>query len=170
MSDDRVLLAEFVGAHGVRGLVKVRTFTERPEAIVAYGPLVDDNGQEIGLEVRGRYKAGLLAAVAGVGDRDGAQQLQGTRLYVPRAALPPLQEPEEEFYHADLMGLSAVLVGGDLLGKIVSVQDFGAGTSLEVRLRDGAKTVLVPFTRDFVPEVDLEQGVVLIDPPPGLLD
>lgn len=170
MTDDRVLLAEIVGVHGVRGLVKVKTFTEQPEAVVEYGPLRDKDGREIGLEIRGRHKAGLLAAIEGVADRDAARRLQGTRLFVPRAALPPLDGQEDEFYYADLVGLSVRLGEGEDVGEVASVQDFGAGDALEVRLRDSAETVIVPFTREMVPEVDMQEGFVVIDPPPGLLD
>lgn len=170
MTDDRVLLAEIVGVHGVRGLVKVKTYTERPETVVEYGPLTDGEGREIGLEIRGRHKAGLLAAVAGIDDRDAARRLHGTQLFVPRAALPALDGQEDEFYYADLVGLAVRLESGDVIGEVASVQDFGAGDALEVRLRDSAETVIVPFTRELVPEVDLDEGFLVIDPPQGLLD
>lgn len=170
MTDDRVLLAEIVGVHGVRGLVKLKTYTGQPEAVVEYGPLTDGDGREIGLEIRGRHKAGLLAAVRGIGDRDAARRLQGTRLFVPRAALPPLDGQEDEFYYADLVGLAVRLGDGDVVGEVASVQDFGAGDALEVRLRDSADTVIVPFTREVVPEVDVRKGYLVIDPPQGLLD
>lgn len=170
MSDERVLLAEIVGAHGVRGLVKVKTYTEQPETIVEYGPLSDRDGRKIALQIRGRHKAGLLAALPGVDDRDAAQRLHGTQLFVPRAALPPLDGREDEFYYADLVGLAVRTDGGDTLGEVASVQDFGAGDALEVRLRDSADTVIVPFTRAVVPKVDLEEGYLVIDPPAGLLD
>ena len=114
--------------------------------------------------------AGLLAAVPGINDRDAARGLHGTRLFVPRAALPPLEEPEEEFYQADLVGLSVRLPDGEAIGEIASVQDFGAGDTLEVRLKDGDATVMVPFTREFVPQIDLGERFLQIDPPPGLLD
>lgn len=170
MTDDRVLLAEIVGVHGVRGLVKLKTYTERPEAVIDYGPLSDGDGLEIGLEIRGRHKAGLLAAVTGVSDRDAARRLQGTPLYVPRAALPPLDGREDEFYYADLVGLAVRVSGGAVVGEVASVQNFGGGEAIEVRLCDGADTVMVPFTRDLVPEIDLQEGYLVIDPPQGLLD
>ena len=112
----------------------------------------------------------LLAAVRGIGDRDAARRLQGTQLFVPRAALPPLDGQEDEFYYADLVGLAVRLRAGDVVGEVASVQDFGAGDALEVRLRDGADTVIVPFTREVVPEVDVREGYLVIDPPQGLLD
>lgn len=170
VADDRVLLAEIVGVHGVRGLVKVKTYTELPEAIVEYGPLSDHDGREIALEIRGRHKAGLLAALPGVADRDAARALRGTQLFVPRAALPPLDGRGDEFYHADLVGLAVRLDDGEVVGEVASVQDFGAGDTLEVRLRDSADTVIVPFTRAVVPKIGLEEGYLVIDPPPGLLD
>ncbi|HZD26674.1 MAG TPA: ribosome maturation factor RimM [Alphaproteobacteria bacterium] len=167
---ERLLLGEIVAPHGVRGLVRVRSYTEAPGAIADYGPLQDEAGAELRLRVVGPAKAGVLAVVEGVGDRDGAEALRGTKLYVERAALPPAEEEEDEYYQADLIGLAVRRADGDALGIVRSVQNFGAGDLLEVVLTDGRRTVLLPFTREVVPQIDLEAGVVTVAPPPGLID
>lgn len=162
------MLGAIAGAHGVRGLVRVKTFTAEPDAIAAYGPLEDERGERrFSLEPVGAAKGVLIARIAGITDRDAAEKLKGVRLYLRRAALP---EPgEEEYYHADLLGLVAVLKSGAELGRVRAVNDFGAGDSLEVERPDG-KVVVVPFTRAVVPVVDIPGGRLVIDPPDGLLD
>jgi 16S rRNA processing protein RimM len=166
--DDRVLLGEIVAAHGIRGLVKVRAFTDDPEQLTGYGPLFDADGRELKLQLRGPTKGGVLAAVDGVGDRNKAEALRGTRLYVDRTALPVADA--DEFYHADLVGMQARLADGSVLGQIKAVQNFGAGDLLEVDLADRPGSVLVPFTSELVPVVDLDEGYVIVEPIPGLLD
>jgi len=165
----RILLGEIVAVHGIRGLVKVRTFTETPEDITAYGGLTDQAGRPVELSLRGRTKGGVLAAVAGVHDRNGAEALRGTGLYVDRAALPPV-EADDEYYQADLIGLEARLEDGRRLGEVRAVQDFGAGTMLEIELAEEGRSVLLPFTREAVPELALDQGFLIVVPDPGLLD
>lgn len=164
----RVLMGVITGAHGVRGLVRVKSFAASPEGIAAYGPLEDERGERrFKLELAGAVKGVLLARIVGVTDRDAAERLKGTRLYLPRAALP---EPgEEEYYHADLLGLAVVLRDGTPLGSVRAVHEYGAGDSLEVVRSDG-ETVIVPFTSTVVPEVDLARGRLVVDPPAGLLD
>jgi 16S rRNA processing protein RimM len=165
---ERVLMGVIVGAHGVRGVLRVRSFAALPENVAAYGPLEDEAGtRRFTLRVVGQVRGAVLAAVDGVGDRDAAERLRGVKLYVARAALPPTAE--EEFYEADLIGLRAELVDGSTLGPVVAVRDYGAGTSLEVERKPGG-TVLVPFTKRVVPVVDLAGGRLVIDPPDGLLD
>jgi 16S rRNA processing protein RimM len=168
--DQRVLLGEIVAAHGIKGLVKVRTFTERPEAIAEYGPLRDASGRTVALQVRGPTKGGLLAEVEGVTDRNAAEALKGTELFVDRSALPPADEEGGEFYHADLVGLEARSETGERLGEVVAVQDFGAGGMLEVRLDGRRDTALVPFAEAYVPQVDPEGGYLVIAAVPGLFD
>jgi len=163
-----VLLGVIAAPHGVRGLVKVKSFTAEPAAIGAYGPLENEGGdRRFALEPVGAAKGMLIARLAGVADRDAAEKLKGVRLYVPRAALP---EPgAEEYYHADLLGLVAVLRDGTPLGRVVAVNDFGAGDHLEIARQDEG-SVMVPFTRAVVPVVDLAAGRLVIDPPAGLFD
>jgi 16S rRNA processing protein RimM len=156
------------GAHGVRGLLRVKSFAAAPEAIAAYGPLEDETGQRrFELKLAGTAKGVLIARLEGVADRDAAERLKGTRLFLARAALP---EPgEEEYYHADLIGLAAVLRDGTAFGRVRAVHDFGAGDSLEIE-RTAGGMVMVPFTGEVVPVVDITAGRVVVDPPAGLLD
>jgi len=160
-----------VGApHGVRGAVRIKSFTDEPEAIARYGALEDESGaKRFIVHVIGNVKGDgmVIATLSGVADRDQAEALRGLRLYAPRAALPPTAE--DEFYHADLVGLTAVLDGGEQLGKVVAVHDFGAGDMLEIARAKG-QPVLLPFTRAAVPVVDIVAGHVVVDPPAGLLD
>lgn len=166
--DSRVCIGRIAGAHGVRGWVRITSYTEQPENVGAYGPVSDETGERMfALEVMGMAKAQVLARIAGVGDRDAAEALRGVRLFVPRDRLPPAAP--DEFYSDDLVGLSVETTGGAALGTVLSVQDFGAGALLEVGAARG-RTVLVPFTRDVVPVVDLDGGRVVVDPPAGLLD
>ena len=159
-ADRRVLLGTIVAPHGVRGLVKVRSFTDDPSDIVSYGPLQDGQGHAVALSLRGPAKGGLLAAVAGVEDRDAAEALRGVELYVPREALPATDD-EEEFYYADLVGLRVETADGAVLGRVKAVYDFGAGDVLEVVLEAGGNELL-PFTRDMVPVVDVAGGRLVV--------
>lgn len=153
-----------IGApHGVGGQVRIHTFTEAAEDIAAYGPLTDDAGRIWHLEVQRPCKGGVIARLRGIRDRNAAERLKGQKLHVARARLP---RPEEDaYYHSDLIGLDARLEDGSPFGRIVAVQNFGAGDLLEVRLTSG-RTVLLPFTAQAVPEVDLEAGRVIVVPPP----
>jgi 16S rRNA processing protein RimM len=159
-----VLLAAIAGAHGVRGLVKLRSFTADPADVTAYGPLFDEQGRRYVVHVRGQAKADLLAEIEGVGDRDAASALKGTRLYVARDALP--DPDDEEFYHADLIGLAAEAADGRALGRVAAVHNHGAGDILEIQPAEG-RSELVPFTRDAVPVVDIPGGRVVVTEWPG---
>jgi len=166
----RVCLCIVGAPHGVRGAVRVKTFTDEPEAVASYGALEDESGQRhFTLRVVGSAKGDgmVIAQLSGVADRDGAEALRGLRLYLPRSALPATGE--DEFYHADLVGLAAALGDGTPLGRVIAVHDFGAGDVLEIA-RDAGAAVLVPFTRAAVPVVDLAGGRIVVDPPDGLLD
>ena len=166
----RICVAAVAGAHGVRGLVRLKTFTEVPEDCAAYGPLSSQDGSRIyKVELQGRHKALLLARIEGIHDRDQADALRGTRLYVERSALPA-PDQEGEFYYADLIGLAAELRDGTVIGRVRAVYDFGAGDTLELNGTADGKALLVPFTLAIVPEVDIAGGRLLVDPPPGLLD
>lgn len=154
--------------HGVTGAVRIKSFTARPEDLAAYGPLADESGvRRLELRLLGAAKGVLIGRLSGVDDRNRAEALRGLRLYLPRAALPPPED--EEYYHADLIGLAATLVDGTALGRVRAVHDFGAGDTLEIE-RSGAPPAMVPFTRAVVPVIDIEAGRLVIDPPPGLLN
>ncbi len=165
----RIFVGEITGAHGIRGDVLVRTYTGTPGAVASYGPLSDETGQlSFTLRVVRVTDKGIVARVAGINDRNGAEPLRGTKLYIERARLP--KTSEAEFYYADLVGLRAIAADGSVLGKIVSVQNFGAGDLLELKPQDGSETEFIPFEDRFVPSIDLESGTVVINPPAEMAD
>ena len=160
---ERFCVGAIAGVHGVRGLVKIKSFTGDPLDLTAYGPLTDESGRRrFRVTVTGRAKGLLIARIEGVEDREAAQALRGARLYAARAALP--EPAEEEYYHADLIGLEAQDRGGAPLGRVVAVQNFGAGDILEIARPEG-EPLLVPFTKAAVPIVDLAGGRVVLEPP-----
>jgi 16S rRNA processing protein RimM len=164
----RICVGQILGAHGVRGLVKLASFTEDPEAIAHYGALTDEAGtRSFPIELVGAAKGHWLARIGGIDDRDAAQAHAGTRLFVDRAALPP--PDADEFYHADLIGLRAELPDGSVLGTVTAMHNFGAGDIVELLLPSG-KRPLLPFDRETVPEIDPAGGRIVVDPPAGLLD
>ncbi|MHA7885766.1 ribosome maturation factor RimM [Roseicyclus sp.] len=166
---DRVCVGTVAGAFGVRGEVRLKSFCAEPTDIAAYGPLTTEDGsRSFEITLTRPVKSGFAARISGVPTKEAADALRGTRLYAPRAALPSL--PDDEFYHADLIGLTALDTGGATLGKVAAVLNHGAGDLLELRGAGLKGSVLVPFTRAAVPTVDLATGRVIIDPPEGLFD
>ena len=164
----RVCLGVVTAPHGVQGAVRIKSFTEEPEDVARYGPLTDETGvRRFELRLIGAGKGVVIARLSGVEDRNQAEALRGLRLYLPRSALP--QTEAEEYYHADLIGLEAVLGDGTPVGRVRAIHDFGAGDTLELA-RPGAPAVMVPFTRAVVPSVELAAGRLVLDPPAGLLD
>ena len=164
----RVCLGVVTGPHGVQGAVRIKSFTEAAEDVARYGPLADETGgRRFELRLIGAGKGVVIARLAGVEDRNQAEALRGLRLYLTRSALP--QTDADEYYHADLLGLEAVLGDGTPVGRVRAIHDFGAGDTLEVT-RPGAPPVMVPFTRAVVPIVEPAAGRLVLDPPPGLLD
>ncbi|WP_322096609.1 ribosome maturation factor RimM [Oceanibaculum indicum] len=157
----------------MRGQLRVRSFTGEPAAIFGYGMLLgkrrdSDAGRSLTLKPAGQPKGELvLASVSGVADRNAAEALKGLRLYISRDALPALEE--DEFYHADLIGLVVDQVAGERLGTVKAVHDFGAGDVLEV-IREEGGSVFLPFTRAVVPVVDIAGGRLVADPPAELLE
>jgi 16S rRNA processing protein RimM len=166
--DRRLCLGVIAGAHGVAGLVRVKSFTAEPQDLGAYGTLSDaDGARQFRLAVVGRAPGKrapdvLLARIDGVADRDAAEALKGTRLYVARSVLPA--PDEDEFYQADLIGLAAELADGSAFGTVTAVHDFGAGDVLEVA-RPQESSVLLPFTRAAVPVIDVAGGRCVVVPP-----
>lgn len=166
---DPVLLAEFGAAHGVRGEIRLKSHTDDPAAFTDYGPLFDDRGRRFVVTAARPLRDDMfVVAVDGVADRTAAERLNRVRLYVDRSALPA-PEDDDEFYHADLIGLSVETLAGVPVGTVVAVPNFGADDLLEVA-RPGRASVYVPFTRAAVPTVDLAGRRVVVDPPAGLLD
>lgn len=167
MSDSRVCVGAIAGAFGVRGDVRLKSFCSVPEDVAGYGPLTSEDGtRKFEVTLTGQTKNALTARLSGVRSKEEADRLKGVRLFAPRDALPSL--PDDEFYHADLIGLVAVDAGGAELGRIKAVLNHGASDLLEIYGPGLKSTVLVPFTRDIVPTVDLAGGRVVIDPPEGL--
>jgi 16S rRNA processing protein RimM len=156
-----VLLATIGGAHGIRGEVRVRSFTEDPEEIGAYGPLFDGKGRRLTVKSARAQKNVVVVRFAEVSDRNAAEALNGTELFVDRSVLPA--EGEDEFYLADLVGLVARTTGGSVIGEIVAFHDFGAGDILEIAPEGGTST-MIPFTKEAVPEIDLDLGFILVEP------
>lgn len=167
--NDTVLVAAIAGSFGVKGLVRLKSFTADPEAVADYGSLcTEDGSHQYDVTLVQPINNGFAAKLSGVVTKEQADALRGTQLFALRDRLPSL--PDDEFYHADLIGLATFDAGGNALGRIKAVQNHGAGDLLEVEPGAGKQTVLVPFTRAIVPTVDLTAGRVVIDPPEGLFD
>ena len=163
----KVCLGQIGAAHGVRGEVRLRSFTSDPAAIADYGPLETEDGRVFAIESLRSAKDHFVVRLSGIRDRDAASALTNTKLYVPRERLPQTAEPDE-FYHADLIGLAAVDTAGNKVGTVIAIHNFGAGDLIEVRADAGGKTELVPFDITHVPAVDIASGRLVVDPPHGL--
>ena len=164
---DLVPVGAIAGAYGVRGEVRVKSFCADPADIETYGALVSEDGRAFTLALLHPVKNGFAARIVEVATKEEADALRGTVLHARRDRLPAL--PDDEFYHADLIGLDVLDTGGTLLGRIKSVQNHGADDLLEVQLAGGSATVFLPFTRAAVPTVDLAAGRVIADPPGGVM-
>ena len=167
MSDARICVGAIAGAFGVQGEVRLKSFCAEPEDIATYGPLWSEDGnRNFSVEITRAVKNGFAARIDGIATKEAADALKGTRLYADRDALPSL--PDDEFYHADLIGLEVVDTGGTVLGRVHAVHNHGAGDLLEIT-GPGLKTAfLLPFTRTAVPTVDLATGRIVADPPEGV--
>lgn len=162
-----VCLGAIAGAHGVKGLVRLKSFTARAQDVAAYGPLQDASGaRQFELALVGASRGALIARVRGVEDRNAAERLRGEKLYVARDHLPPTEAGE--FYHADLIGLAVERNDGTAFGRVTAVHDFGGGPSLEIE-RAAGDSVMVPFTSAVVPVIDIAGGRIVVAPPEGLL-
>lgn len=162
-SPDRLIeMGVFSVPHGVRGQIKLRSFTEIPEDIAGYSPLQDSKGHCYRLAVEGHAGNMLIVSVDGVSDRNAAEKLKNITLYVPRSALPKLRKGE--YYHEDLVGLKLSTADGTAFGEILSVHNFGAGTLVNIRLARGGEEYL-PFNPAVFPEIDIEKKSAVIAPP-----
>jgi 16S rRNA processing protein RimM len=158
-----ICVARVGAAHGVRGEVKLWTFTEDPLAVKHYGPLTTKDGTRQFEVMHAREAKGhLVAALKGIATREEAERLNGVELYIAREKLPATDE--DEYYHADLIGLAAVTHGNEPLGRVIAIHNFGAGNIIEIAPPHGA-TMLLPFTNAVVPSVDLVGGRVVIELP-----
>jgi 16S rRNA processing protein RimM len=164
-SENLLLMGRIGAAHGIKGEVRIQSFTEDPLALVDYGPLTTNKpGLTIRILAARTTTNVLVARLEGVNDRNAAEKLNGVELYVDRALLPETDD-EDDFYHADLIGLRAQLIDGTVLGEVSAVPNFGAGDLLEVRDARSGDTYLYPFTKAVVPAVHLKDGYLVIEPP-----
>lgn len=163
-SDDLVFVAAIAGAHGIKGECKLKSFTQHPEAVFEYGPLLDDQGKVAFTPQRWRpAKDAFIVSFKETMTRETAQAARGTKLFIPRTALPALEE--DEFYHSDLIGLKVQGLDGSPMGKVRAVHDFGSGDILEiVDSPDRRGAWMIPFTREQVPHVSIADKLVTIDP------
>jgi 16S rRNA processing protein RimM len=164
---ERICVAQIGPAHGTRGQVRLKSFTADPMAVMNYGALeTEDGAARFEIESLRPAKSHWVAQLRGVRDRNAAERLANTKLFVRRDRLPAAET--DEFYHADLIGLAAVTADGRQLGTVVAIHDFGAGDILELRLEGERDTVMLPFTSATVPVVDIAGGRIVIDPPDGV--
>lgn len=170
MSDsDRVCVGAIAGAFGVMGEVRLKSFCADPTAIADYGPLfTEDGATSYKITLTRPVSGGLGARVTGVKTKEEADALKGVQLYADRMRLPKL--PDDEFYHADLIGLEVRDTGGVVLGKVLSVNNHGAGDILEISGPATKGAQMIPFTLAIVPTVDLALGRVIVDLPDGLIE
>lgn len=167
--DDRVCVGAIAGSFGVKGEVRLKSFCAEPEAIDTYGPLSSEDGSSAwDVKISRAIKNGFAARLSGVRSKEAADALRGTRLYAPRDTLPDL--PDDEFYHADLIGLTVFDTGGVELGQIKAILNHGAGDLLEIVVKAEKQPFLLPFTKANVPTVDISAGKAVADLPEGLLD
>ena len=161
---DRICVAQIGAAHGIRGEVRLRSFTQDPMAFKAYGPLESEDGtRRFEIEALRPAKDHFVARIAGVADRDAAEKLTNIKLYVARDKLPPIDDVET-FYHADLIGLAAVTPDGAELGKVTAILNFGAGDLVEIKPDGGGNALMVPFTDAAVPEIDMAARRIVVVP------
>ena len=165
---DQVLVGVIVGAHGIKGEVKLKSFTSEPLSVGRSGPLQSSSGQSFEIVKLKAAKDDFIASLKDVSDRNEAETLKGTELFVARESLPKLKA--NEAYAHDLMGLDVLLDDGSRLGKLVGMPNYGAGDLLEVEVMGNTETVLIPFTNAFVPQNDFTSGKIIVNLPEGYLD
>ena len=164
-SADKVCVARIGAAHGVRGEVKLWSFTQDPAAVATYGPLETQDGtRRFEIEALRPAKDHFVARIAGVASRDDAEQLRNLELYIPRARLPHIEEVDT-FYHADLVGLDAVTPEGTQVGTVHALHNFGAGDIIEIMPLGSGEPLMLPFNETTVPKIDLEAKQIVIVPP-----
>jgi len=162
---ERIRVARIGAAHGVRGEVKLWSFTEDPMAVTSYGALETKDGtRRFEIESLRPAKDHLVARIAGVADRDAAEALRNLELFVPRERLPEIEEADT-FYYADLVGLAAVTADGATLGTVTVVHNFGAGDIIEIAPAAGGAPLMLSFTEAAVPKVDLKAKRIVVVPP-----
>ena len=168
ISRDQVLVGVIVGAHGIKGEVKLKSFTSEPGSIGRYGPLQSSSGQSFEITKLKAARDDFIASLKSVNDRNEAETLKGVELFVAREKLPKLKI--HETYAHDLMGVDVILENGSRLGKLVGMPNYGAGDLLEVAIEGNSETVLIPFTNAFVPQTDFAGRKIVVVLPEGYLD
>jgi 16S rRNA processing protein RimM len=162
---ERIRIARIGAAHGIRGEVKLWSFTQEPAAVATYGPLESEDGKRrFEIETLRAAKDHFVARLKGVADRNAAEALRNVDLFVPRDRLPPIEEADT-FYHADLVGLAAVSADGVPFGTVTALHNFGAGDMIEVAPAGGGEPLLLPFNQTTVPTVDLAAKRIVVVPP-----
>jgi 16S rRNA processing protein RimM len=162
---NRICVARIGAAHGVRGEVKLWSFTEEPAAVANYGPLETQDGTRcFEIETLRAAKDHFVARIAGVNDRDAAEKLRNIELYIPRARLPKIEEADT-FYHADLVGLDAVTADGARVGTVHALHNFGAGDIIEIAPAGGGDPLMLPFNETTVPKIDVAARQIVVVPP-----
>ena len=159
-SGKMVVVAQIGAAHGVRGEVRIKSFTETPANFAAYGPLFAKDGRSFVVQSARSQKSMMVTRLKGVTTREDAEALNGLELSVPRETLGELPD-EDEFFLTDLIGLSALGTDGQALGKVADVHDFGAGDILEIRM-SGGRSEMIAFTKETVPAIDLDAGALTL--------
>jgi 16S rRNA processing protein RimM len=162
-ADPLVLIGRIGAPHGIRGEMRVKSFTDDPLALGAYGPLQAADGRQFTVKSARPANKMLVVRFAEVADRNAAEALTGVELFVPRSVLPAISD-DDEYYFADLIGLAVVDTDDRPVGTVAAIPDFGAGTLLEIAPQSG-DTLFVPFTKAAVPVVDIAGGRIVIDPP-----
>lgn len=161
---DLICIGAIAGAFGVGGEVRLKSFCSEPTDIAAYGPLsTEDGSRSFHITLTRPVAGGLGARIEGVKTKEQADALRGTSLFVPRERLPSL--PDDEFYHADLIGLSAYDTGGELIGKVTAIHNHGAGDIVEISPTRHKSALLLPFTAAIVPNVDVAAGRIIVNLP-----
>ena len=158
MTDKRILIGRILAAHGLKGEVKIKSFTEVPLDIASYGAVITSDGRKFTLEHERLQGETVIALIKGIADRTSAESLRGLDLYIDRADLP--ETDEDEFYHADLIDLPVVDASGAEVGRVLAFHNFGGGDVMEVKR--GSASVFVPFTVKMVPTVDVKGGRVVL--------
>ncbi len=162
LAGNKIRVARIGAAHGVRGEVKLWSFTAEPLAVADYGPLETEDGKrQFEIETLRPAKDHLVARLKGIGDRDAAEGLRNLDLFVPRERLPPIEEADT-FYHADLIGLNAMAPDGTQIGTVHALHNFGAGDIIEIMPVGGGEPVMLPFTKTTVPKIDLKAKQIVV--------
>ena len=165
---EELCLGVIIGPHGIKGAVRVKSFTEKPESIAEYGTLHDKNGKSFDLQLEGQSKGALIASIKGMTTRTQAELLKGTELFIKRKLLPSTDDGE--YYHADLLGLNVYKSDGKKMGIVKAMHNFGGGNIVEVVIAETKNTVLIPFNNNTVLDIDFVKNEMIVEIPLGLLD